>query len=68
MTRNQFLAVLFVVGALAGLGAPAAFAGCSTSCTTSRGQTEICTTCCRTCINLKGEVTYSNCDTRCVSM
>ena len=42
--------------------------GCSTSCTSTRSQTEICSTCCRLCISDKGVVTYDNCDTRCISM
>lgn len=50
---------------LAGVEIPAS-ASCSTDCHTDHYQFEICTTCCRTCYNSRGEITYSGCDERCV--
>lgn len=68
MKISRLLGALFVAfGIIAAVPPTPASAGCSTSCTNYRTQIEFCSSCCRVCINLKGEVTYEGCDTSCVS-
>lgn len=63
---SRRLAVLGIAAFCLFSGPAPALAACSTACTKWRTQTEICSECCRTCINQRGETTFEGCDTVCV--